>query len=161
MPGMTYKEKQARYGREKMLDQKRRSYRKHADKNKAAVYAFRAKHKEKWLKYNREYQRRRFMEDPDYWRKKAVKGLYGITYDEYLAIVKAQNNACAICEEPFKFGRQKRNPPVDHCHATQTVRGVLCDLCNVMLGSARDDVNTLRRAVDYLLKTQRAEKPGA
>ena len=71
---------------------------------------------------------------------------YGITYEEYLAMLAAQGGACAIC----KGGNGKRAMNVDHDHATGTVRGLLCDRCNPMLGYARDDIAILQKAIEYL-----------
>jgi hypothetical protein len=39
---------------------------------------------------------------------------------------------------------------VDHCHATQRARGLLCASCNAMIGQARDSATVLRAAADYL-----------
>lgn len=54
---------------------------------------------------------------------------YGITTEVYDALVKSQNGKCPICGEvpPTKL-------VVDHCHATNTVRGLICFNCNIALG---------------------------
>ncbi|MDQ4024250.1 MAG: endonuclease VII domain-containing protein, partial [Actinomycetota bacterium] len=51
---------------------------------------------------------------------------------------------CAVCgvAEPKH---------VDHCHGTDEVRGLLCLNCNQGIGRFEDDVETLRRAIVYLL----------
>lgn len=41
---------------------------------------------------------------------------------------------------------------VDHDHKTGLVRGLLCSLCNAMLGFARENTATLRMAIAYLEK---------
>lgn len=55
---------------------------------------------------------------------------YGITLDEYEAMLAAQGGRCAIC------GKQagKRRLSVDHNHATGKVRALLCIGCNVAVG---------------------------
>ena len=39
---------------------------------------------------------------------------------------------------------------VDHSHTTGTVRGVLCHRCNVGLGMFKDNIESLRSAINYL-----------
>ena len=73
---------------------------------------------------------------------------YGITEGEYWEIYEHQDNRCFICQRAT--GVRKRLS-VDHCHATGTVRGLLCTSCNRnVLGHLRDDPEALERAADYL-----------
>ena len=65
----------------------------------------------------------------------------------------AQNGLCAICSQPETVRNgtgQIKMLSLDHCHATNTVRSLLCDNCNKGLGVFHDDVNVLRRAIEYL-----------
>jgi hypothetical protein len=62
-------------------------------------------------------------------------------------IYAAAGNRCAICGAPPDG---KRNLALDHDHATDTVRGVLCMSCNVGLGHFNDDVERMRKAIAYL-----------
>ena len=39
---------------------------------------------------------------------------------------------------------------VDHCHTDKGVRGLLCQGCNMALGSAKDNPETLRNLANYL-----------
>lgn len=55
---------------------------------------------------------------------------YGITQEQYLAMLERQGNACSLCLSSF----DKYRPHIDHCHATGLVRGILCVVCNTMLG---------------------------
>ena len=43
-----------------------------------------------------------------------------------------------------------RRLAVDHNHTTGKVRGLLCSNCNTLLGKAKDNVNILQAAIDYL-----------
>lgn len=52
-------------------------------------------------------------------------------------------NHCEICG-----GSQRLS--IDHCHIKNKVRGLLCDNCNNLLGRCNDNVNTLKKAMDYL-----------
>jgi hypothetical protein len=79
-----------------------------------------------------------------------VQRTYGISGEEYLALKKAQNGLCAICG-PWT-GRNGRyvSLSVDHNHRTGEVRGLLCRVCNRILGLFRDNPEAFRRAADYL-----------
>lgn len=69
--------------------------------------------------------------DPVRYRNIRLKK-FGITEEEYEALLKRQNGVCAICKGPPDT-RWKRLA-VDHDHVTREVRGLLCMVCNTMLG---------------------------
>lgn len=74
---------------------------------------------------------------------------YGIDEERYLEILAAQGGGCAICGAKRKKGAP--NLPVDHCHRTGALRGILCTRCNErLLTSARDKPEVLRAAAEYL-----------
>lgn len=81
-------------------------------------------------------------------RRHRLKGLYGITTDEYDDLVQRQGGVCRICSGP-PVGRGA-HLHVDHDHETGRVRGLLCTRCNLMIGCAIDDVRVLRAAAAYL-----------
>jgi len=70
--------------------------------------------------------------------------LFSLTPEDYKTIFKFQQGFCAICERPLK----KAN--VDHRHTDGLIRGLLCWICNKMLGLARDNPEFLRRGAGYL-----------
>jgi hypothetical protein len=70
------------------------------------------------------------------------------TPEQFDTIFDHQNGKCAICgvhesELPHRLA-------IDHCHATNEVRGLLCDHCNRGLGLFRDSPDFLIKATDYL-----------
>lgn len=72
---------------------------------------------------------------------------YGITPEQYKDMHETQQGKCAICNtEP----KTKRGLHVDHDHGTGKVRGLLCHGCNVALGSFKEDVTLLNKAIEYL-----------
>lgn len=74
---------------------------------------------------------------------------FGVTTEEYDAILTHQGGVCAICGT----APRKKRLAVDHDHKTGKIRGLLCTQCNHrVLGGAKDDVNILRGAVKYLEK---------
>lgn len=75
---------------------------------------------------------------------------YGITLEEYNRLFSEQNGLCLGC---YKHQSQvKRAFDVDHNHITGKVRGLLCSPCNVILGMAKDNPQTLERLISYLTK---------
>ena len=79
-----------------------------------------------------------------------LRRLYGITTVDYENMLEAQGGRCAICGTDQPGGRQNNYFAVDHCHKTDTVRGLLCMSCNIMLGQSDDNINTLNNAITYL-----------
>lgn len=75
-----------------------------------------------------------------------LRFLYGLSPQDYAAMLDAQDGACAICRKPPRT----RGLNVDHDHATGRVRGLLCGPCNSVLGMAGDDPNVLTEALRYL-----------
>lgn len=73
----------------------------------------------------------------------------GCTEELYRKLLAQQNNRCAICGIPA--GRVLRSAlAADHCHKTQTVRGLLCHHCNLGIGNFKDSVARLEKAIAYL-----------
>jgi len=79
---------------------------------------------------------------------------FGINSLDYENLLTLQNNVCAICKLPEtakdKHKETVRQLAVDHCHESGDVRGLLCTNCNIMLGQAKDNINILQNAIDYL-----------
>lgn len=83
------------------------------------------------------------------YRKKAVhiRHRYGIEWHDYLEMYEKQNKQCAICQTPLELNYTTH---VDHCHKTNTVRGLLCANCNKGLGNFKDSGIFLRNAAKYV-----------
>lgn len=81
-------------------------------------------------------------------RRKRARDLevkYGLTVQQYEAMIADQSNLCLICGDTMVAA-----PIVDHCHSTGKVRGLLCKDCNTGLGHFRDNTSSLSRAITYL-----------
>lgn len=78
-------------------------------------------------KYRKKAANKRYIEH----RKHILKLKYGITYTEYLNLLKLQHNKCAICGK--HINKSKNSFAVDHCHKTGIIRGLLCFHCNTSL----------------------------
>lgn len=104
--------------------------------------------------YHREYWHRKRKHVPgaledraEYsrWYRRFMK--YGITREQYFAMLETQQGKCAICGD--KLGDDLR---VDHDHSTGAVRELLCNGCNAGVGFFKEDVRVLKEAVKYLEK---------
>lgn len=84
------------------------------------------------------------------------KRKYGITLEERDALLASQDHKCAICKDTIKFfdgyraARTGESAVIDHCHGSGKVRGVLCGHCNTGIGALKDNVDSLKRAIEYL-----------
>lgn len=74
---------------------------------------------------------------------------YGISPERYEEILKSQFGACAICKKLYNSNEYLG---VDHDHATNEVRGLLCRDCNASLGNLKEDENLFWNAMEYLKK---------
>ena len=97
------------------------------------------------------HKRRMDNKDVEYRRKKRSSYLastYGVTLEEYEAMVIKQGCKCAICNVSIKKSGSKTH--LDHCHTTGLIRGMLCDNCNRGLGYFYDKPDVLESAAGYL-----------
>lgn len=89
---------------------------------------------------------------PDRQRGYMIKCLYGITQEEFDALLESQGGVCAICgglpptHDHAAIGQWN----VDHDHDTGVVRGILCSACNIGIGKLGDSVERLEAAISYL-----------
>lgn len=88
---------------------------------------------------------------PEVKYKKRMRGLYeryGISAEEYLDLAEKQENLCSICGDPAG----SRALSVDHDHNTGEVRALLCTGCNLGLGWFKDNIEVMKKAINYLEK---------
>jgi Autographiviridae endonuclease VII len=136
----------------------------------AAAQAYYEAHKEELS----ERRRRRRQDDPEYRdklratgrkssraqdpvsrRKHRLRSNYGISLEEYVAMLERQGGVCAICKKKPDKGKPLC---VDHCHVTGMVRGLLCHKCNSVLAFGNDDPDILRAAIAYLQAARDRDK---
>lgn len=137
-----YNEKSGRHGKRQPCktcsDAKQRIY---YEKNKEKIYAYRLS----WARSR-----------PDSQRNSQLLRKYGISLEEYHALLEQQGGVCAICgrKESAVDSRWKklRSLAVDHCHSNGHVRGLLCQKCNHGLGHFRDMPEVMIEAAYYLLE---------
>ncbi len=83
-----------------------------------------------------------------------LKRAYGLTPEQYDAMLAAQNGVCLLCgDAPNPNGvRAASRLHVDHDHETGRVRALLCNHCNRGIGAFRDDPDLMQRASLYVWK---------
>lgn len=81
-----------------------------------------------------------------------LKESFGITMEQFEAMREAQKGACAICGKKETGSKRSVHLFVDHCHKTKSIRGLLCNNCNIGLGHFKDDSELLMKAASYLTK---------
>jgi hypothetical protein len=115
----------------------------------------REKAREYTARYKEKYPERVAEQD----RRRNLRQKFGISLEDYDALIESQGGVCAICGQP----ETARNPKgeakplaVDHDHGTGAVRGALCARCNTAIGLMQDDVERLASAIEYLSKSEQA-----
>jgi Recombination endonuclease VII len=71
----------------------------------------------------------------------------GWTLEKYQEAFSIQQEKCAICGKT-----SERRLNADHDHLTGATRELLCMICNMMLGNAKDSPTLLEKAAAYLRK---------
>jgi hypothetical protein len=119
--------------------------------------------------YQREYQKKWRLKNPDYQKKyhkeysntpeeqslsraRKLKKKYGLTLEQYTAMLESQNGCCIGCGSHQSTLNHKLN--VDHNHDTGKVRGLLCRECNRGIGYLKDSPEILIKLAEYLKMSQ-------
>jgi hypothetical protein len=109
--------------------------------------------RDKRAEYYRKY-RQKYPEDVRERQRAAKLWLnYGITLADYEVLYRAQGGVCKICGSGPHGGPEwarKQWLSVDHRHSTGSIRGLLCDDCNIGIGKFHDAPGLLEAAAAYL-----------
>jgi len=76
-----------------------------------------------------------------------IKNKYGIDIKIYNEMARDQKGLCAICGKKNSRGYRL---VVDHNHKSKKIRGLLCQSCNLMIGSAHESPFILQQASTYI-----------
>jgi len=127
------------------LADKKRRYEADPAKYKAMVKRWQQANADYLNAYRREYnatpERKRALRDGYYRRT------FGISADDFDALLASQDGGCAICGG---VPEREASFHLDHDHLSGSIRGILCLSCNQALGHFRDDPTVLQRAADYV-----------
>lgn len=72
---------------------------------------------------------------------------WGLDPNQVLEVADKHSGKCDICQQPCSTGHYLA---MDHCHTTGSLRGFLCNSCNLGLGYFGDNQALLERAIGYL-----------
>lgn len=75
---------------------------------------------------------------------------FGLTIEDYHRILAAQDGRCLTCERP-EIENRNGALDIDHDHATNEFRGLICHNCNASLGLLDDDPVRIERLLRYIL----------
>ena len=106
--------------------------------------------------YMTEYKKKHPDKAKRYRKQSNLKSMYNMEYNDYIAMLNAQNHRCAICNNLPTNERYPLN--VDHCHETGKVRALLCGNCNLALGNFKENIGVLQSAIAYL-RLHKGEAP--
>lgn len=112
------------------------------------------------LAYKKRYARDIEIHGKDMLNDTAKARRFKLTLDQYHQMFIDQNDKCAICNRPetriftnrYTKEMQIAKLCLDHCHETNKLRQLLCHDCNTMIGKAKDDIQILQSAIEYLKK---------
>lgn len=113
-------------------------------KNPEWCAEYRAKNKEKRAAANKRWREKYPERASKHWKKCSVKKRFGITVEQYDALLRAQGGACHIC------GEVKSKMDLDHNHKTGKLRKFLCSPCNLLVGNIESNRDRLQAVLNYL-----------
>lgn len=83
----------------------------------------------------------------------SIKRQYGMTMDDYEAMLRKQAYRCAVCRRPETMLRRNGKPyrlAVDHDHVTNRPRALLCRRCNQIVWALEENHTLLPAITAYL-----------
>ena len=82
-------------------------------------------------------------------KKEAIrkKCMYGLSTIDYYIMLEIQGYQCAICGNWLDLGIKTH---IDHIKGTKSVRGILCQGCNIGIGGLKHNIVNLQNAIVYL-----------
>jgi hypothetical protein len=132
--------------------------REYEKRNRAKANAARSAHRKRNIERSRATARAHYRNNPETYRGYNL-GRYGITVEQYDALLADQGGCCACCGAVAN--RNGKRLFVDHDHVTGMVRGVICHKCNAGIGALGDNIAGVRRALSYLERAQGQALPHA
>lgn len=112
------------------------------------IQEYNKKNKERLLKVNYSWRKNNPEASKLTARRSLLKRLYGITLEQYDAILERQDHKCAVCKR--HKDEFNKSLAVDHDHKTGEIRGALCTHCNRTIIGRNRDPEIFKNAFEYL-----------
>lgn len=141
--------------------QKRAWYERNKERVNAARRALTGDRRERVKAVQRASHARRSPERKAHW--KAYMYSYGlnrrfkISLAKWLAIFKLQGECCACCKTTTPGGKNRWH--TDHDHETGAIRGILCRMCNAVLGMLGDNLHRVEESTSRFTGYLKAAEP--
>lgn len=127
---------------------------------RAAIEAYRVKDRDGYYATMYAYRARNPEKARAWARRAKLKRQFGLTPEQYDAMVVAQGGVCGICKDRNPGGKGEGSWCIDHDHSCcpginscgKCVRALLCHNCNTTLGRVGDDPEILQAMIAYLDK---------
>lgn len=132
-------------------EQRKAYYKRWYSANKAKCREYSRQRRTRLSKECKEYDRQRWAKYALTYKNHYLKKKYGITSEQFEAMIVQQNGCCQICGKRFV---NSKSIHVDHNHRTGKVRSLLCGKCNSGLGYFGECIDNLLNAIQYLTKWQ-------
>jgi hypothetical protein len=129
---------------EKVAEQSRRRYKKNRDKIVAYKKRWISQHLDHYRKMDRERAKRRRTQNPEKQAARSLKFRQALRQKQIIQAGRAPTPICELC------GETVTKIVFDHCHSKGHFRGWICDRCNRVLGSVKDDISILNKMIIYL-----------
>lgn len=127
---------------EKVTAQAQRRRQRNPEPERAAKRRYRERHLDEIRAKDREAQSKR-RADPEGSRRRVAAFKARREAERVSLAGRPRPTACELCGENGKT-------VFDHCHQQGHFRGWICDRCNRVLGSVRDDIGLLGKMIAYL-----------
>jgi len=107
-----------------------------------------------YVSYKKQWHQDQLKKNPNHYFEFNLKAEWGLVPEDYYRMLKEQNDKCLICgidEDTYKkTSVHQQRFVIDHCHLTDTLRGLLCSKCNQGIGLLNDSSEVTRKASIYL-----------
>lgn len=140
---------------ENQKERQRDSTRKYAQSEKGKAARKNLRQTDKYKQMQAEWRSRggskaEYERNKDTYANRDLIKRYGITLDDYYHMLEEQNECCYICGKHESNNSKNKKLAIDHNHTTGQIRKLLCHHCNSALGQVKENVDILKKMIEYI-----------